>query len=265
MELEATRRGVSIWMRLTLVWGFLYQTLGGAVISSLYFAFMLNMYPAPGSRESAISPAGAHSVFFSMLFGYLPCVLGMFVIGGWTEVATFQFFPIFVWALRAGYQFVFEESDQAAKSKSAEVDDNEGYLHTQLVYFILSAASAGVHVYYVVRPAVASNEPLEYFRQFFVPWLATPGPEHADIQNAVFHLFQWDLIVIMGSAFLAGVWDLSWSDIEVAAFWFVQGTVMLGPGTALAGVWAYRELLMKNSRVKATRRAEATKIKKDDN
>jgi len=89
----------------------------------------------------------------------------------------------------------------------------------------------------------------------FVPSLAAPNPS-STIQAGVLDFIQWDVIIASLSTFLAALWTTeSFTQIAVMIPWFAIVGVVLGPGSALVGVFAWREAqLSASATIKQRRR-----------
>lgn len=180
----------------------------------------------------------------------------MFYIGGPRELAVFQAFPFYVFALRELYILARGEKTLQLSPKTTEKSgkgsavtaSNEGYTETLRAHLLIAHLSTYVHIQFILIPVVLHSNPLSYIHELFVPSVSPPSPLVTTAVSAAHHFLKWDLIIIMGSAFLAGIWDFDRKTKVKAVAWFVVATPILSPGTALAGVWAYREKVLKDMR-----------------
>ncbi|KAG8985266.1 hypothetical protein FRB94_005229 [Tulasnella sp. JGI-2019a] len=249
MELEAVRTGASRWLRWTALWGFLYQVAGGGVISSLHaIAFLIN-YPTPSSRGSIITGTAANGVLFALAFGYAPSVIAMYTLRRPRELALFQFMPVFVAALRFVYIGVAGRSTNRLAPTKARVI--AGYSTTLRIFAILALITSYFHIQYVLLPVLSHPQPLAYLQELYIPSVSIPSPALTTARTAAHHFLQWDQILILGPTILAGLWDFSLMKKVYLVLLAVPACVVLGPGAALAGVWAYREKVMNVMRAKS--------------
>lgn len=188
----------------------------------------------------------------------------MFYIGAPKELAIFQAFPIYVWALRELYILVAggntlqvkpnspknEKTGKEVVPASSEAwsSSNDGYTGTLRAHLLIAHLSTYIHIQYILVPILRHAQPLSYIHELFVPSLSPPSSLITTAMSASHHFLKWDLIMIIGSAFLAGIWDFDLGTKLKAIAWFVVATPILSPGTALAGVWAYREKVLKDMR-----------------
>ncbi|KAG8851391.1 hypothetical protein FRB96_009228 [Tulasnella sp. 330] len=247
LETEAVRTGASAWLKWTAIWGVLYQIAGGGMIVPIYNMVFLSLYPSPTSRGSAITAAGSNGVLFGLLFGYAPSIIGMYALATPREFALFQFMPIYVGVLRYIYISITGSSNGKPLTKN---QTTEGYHATLRNFILLSIVSSFIHIRYVLLPIISHPTPMAYFEAFYVPSISIPSPAVTTAATAVHHFLQWDYILILGPTFLAGIWDFDIIKKVQLTAWFIQASVVLGPGAALAGVWAYREKVMQEYRMK---------------
>lgn len=217
------------------------------MIAPLYAMALLSLYPSPTSRGSVITGTGANGVLFALVFGYAPSILGMFVLAGPREFALFQFMPVFVGALRYVYISIAGRSSGKLLTKA---QSTEGYHATLRNMILLSIVSSSIHIQYILLPMLSHPTPMALFEALFVPSVSIPSPALTTAATAVHHFLQWDYIMILGSTFLAGIWDFDIIKKVQLTIWFAVAAVCLGPGAALAGVWAYREKVMREYRMR---------------
>lgn len=190
----------------------------------------------------------------------------MFYIGGPRELAIFQALPIYVWALRELYILVRggntlqvptkpptnektgKEVVPTSSGTASTPPSNDGFTETLRAHLLIAHLSTYIHVQFILIPVLLHANPLSYIQELFVPSFSPPPPLITTAMSATHHFLKWDLIMIIGSAFLAGIWDFDLGTKLKAVAWFVVATPLLSPGTALAGVWAYREKVLRDMR-----------------
>ncbi|KAG8993381.1 hypothetical protein FRB93_001994 [Tulasnella sp. JGI-2019a] len=244
MELEAVRTGASSWMQRTAFWAILYEGVGGGVIIPLYALAFLSQYPTPSSRGSAIPATAADGVVFGLLFGYAPSVIAMYAISSPRALAVFQFFPLYVSALRYIYTSVLGRSHR--QQPLTKTETIKGYTVTLRTLAVVGIVSAYFHIQYILLPIISHSTPLTHFKHLYVPSITSPSPATTTAITAVHHILQWDNILILGSMFLAGIWDFDLATKFKVILWSFGVGVALGPGAALAGVWAYRQSVIRD-------------------
>jgi len=93
---------------------------------------------------------------------------------------------------------------------------------------------------YLVGPAIVAGDHAK-LKALFVPSLAAPDIS-STTPAGVLEFIQWDFILAAFSAFLVSFWIAkSILQFAVMTVWFVVAGVLFGIGSALVGVFAWRE------------------------
>jgi hypothetical protein len=109
-----------------------------------------------------------------------------------------------------------------------------------MILFFLSAIP---HIYFLGPTVVAGDH--ARLNALFVPSFAAPDAS-STVQAGVLDFIQWDVIIVLLSTFLASLWTAKTiTQFAVMVSWFAVAGVLLGPGSALVGVFAWREGMLK--------------------
>ncbi|RYP23211.1 hypothetical protein DL767_008894 [Monosporascus sp. MG133] len=269
---EASRRRSAgramVW---TPLFGFLYQTVGGAVVVPLFYV----AYVAASRDDDAyhrsgreLRPGYARALLPATVLGYLVPTLAMFAHGYWGRnlhvtqalIAFWQPAPLLVDALLAVFASVlpwFPPSSASSSSltpvsrASARAPPKNGDVpHLKRLYLVAGLVSVAAHVG-TLYACLSSSDPRLSLRHVFVPdrstWRDGPTP-------GLHWIFQWDWWGIVASSLLwcwvvvadalrllHGRENVAASRLVGVAVGIVALALVAGPGTAIAAVWSWRE------------------------
>ncbi|RYP47019.1 hypothetical protein DL768_006879 [Monosporascus sp. mg162] len=267
------RRSAGRAVAWTPLFGFLYQTVGGAVVVPLFYV----AYVA-ASRDDAyhrsgreLRPGYARALLPATVLGYLVPTLAMFAHGYWGRnlhvtqalIAFWQPAPLLVDALLVVFAYVLPcfPSSSAPSSSSSSLTPvsrasarappkNGDVPHLKRLYLVAGLVSAVVHVG-TLYACLSSSDPQLSLRHVFVPSRATwrDGPT-----PGLHWIFQWDWWGIVASSLLwswvvvadalrllHGRKNVAASRLVGVAVGIVALALVAGPGTAIAAVWSWRE------------------------
>jgi len=226
---EASRSGRSVALSFPLALGALYQTAGGGVGFSLFWlALILSGHHRLERGAAKVDRAKAEAALFAVLAGYaLPSAL-LYALKNPTVTALWQFFPLWMWAAKAGYLLYHPTLRYHAS----------GYSVVQATFistFIMSAIS------HIAALRVAAGD-LELLKYLYVPPISPPDPATTTLHLATHVFFQWDAIFTFGSSLLGTLWfGSNTKQVALIALWDVVASVVVGPGAAVSGVLIWRE------------------------
>jgi hypothetical protein len=153
--------------------------------------------------------------------------VGMLTMNSPWFTAIWQVFPLWMFIAQHAYLWIRPRHPQS------------GYRTIQGTYIFLFFLSAMPHIY-LLGPAIVAGDHAK-LRALFVPSLAAPDIS-STTSAGVLEFIQWDFILAAFSAFLVSFW-IAKSILQFAAMtvWFVVAGVLFGMGSALVGVFAWRE------------------------
>lgn len=153
--------------------------------------------------------------------------VGMLTMNSPWFTAIWQVFPLWMFIAQHAYLWIRPRHPQS------------GYRTIQGTYIFLFFLSAMPHIY-LLGPAIVAGDHAK-LRALFVPTLAAPDIS-STTSAGVLEFIQWDFILAAFSAFLVSFW-IAKSILQFAAMtvWFVVAGVLFGIGSALVGVFAWRE------------------------
>jgi hypothetical protein len=92
-------------------------------------------------------------------------------------------------------------------------------------------------------PAIATGDYVK-FNALFVPSVAAPDTS-STVQAAVLDFIRWDLAFVTLSTFMACVWVAKTiTQVAVIIVWLMVASVVFGLGSAVVGVFAWRERVL---------------------
>jgi len=224
---EPSRSGRSVALSFPLTLGVLYQTKGGGVGLPLFWlALILSGHHRFKRGAARIDQASAEASLFAVLIGYaLPSAL-LFTMQDPMVTALWQFFPLWMWAAKAGHLFFRPPSRY----------NTSGYWTVQATFiftFIMSAIS------HIAALWVTGGSP-ELLKYLYVPPISPPATTTLHLATHVF--FQWDAIFTFVSSLLGTLWfACNVKQVALIALWDVVASVVVGPGAAVSGVLLWRE------------------------
>ncbi|KAF8841988.1 hypothetical protein BDN67DRAFT_430936 [Paxillus ammoniavirescens] len=179
----------------------------------------------PGTK---INQANAEALLFSFVLGYIVPTLCMLVYEDSMVTAIWQIFPLFIELSQFAYRVI------CPPSKRIE----SGHRTVMATFALVFVASAAVHVMYM-WPLLGDWEAL---RVMVVPSLGALDPAATSLTEGVVEFIKWDFITAAGPTMLSTLWMASnFVQCLTVVLWYGIATVLLGPGTAIAGVLLWRE------------------------
>ncbi|RYP28085.1 hypothetical protein DL766_006078 [Monosporascus sp. MC13-8B] len=268
------RRSAGRAVAWTPLFGFLYQTVGGAVFVPLFYVAYVAVSRDDAYHRSGgeLRPGYARALLPATVLGYLVPTLAMFAHGYWGRdlhvtqalIAFWQPAPLLVDALLVVFAAVlalFPSSSSSSPSSSssltsvsvtsARAPPRSGDVpHLKRLYLVAGLVSAAVHVG-TLYACLSSSDPQLSLRHVFVPNRAT----WSDGATLGLHwIFQWDwwgiaassllwcwVVVADALRLLHGRENVAASRLVGVAVGIVALALVAGPGTAVAAVWSWRE------------------------
>lgn len=239
--LEAARSGRNILLELHWVMGIIYQKMTGAVIFPLYWMLFVvtgaaSLHRTPRSATAgSIDQRHAESAAFTLLVAYiLPSIAMLFARSPYT-IAFWQAFPLWMFLAQRLYLAVRPACPRSgAKTVNA-------------IYLSLFALSAVPHVYLLTPIVFKSYDVLVAIGTLFMPSLTPLDPKSTTFDHGVQDFIQWDGVLMLVSTFFATAWIAgpSIKRLGVLACWLTCSMALYGPGAAIAGVFWWRESLIR--------------------
>jgi hypothetical protein len=181
-----------------------------------------------------VSQRDASGLAFASIAGYaLPSVMMIMThIPGW--VAIWQGFPVL---LLLGH-WLYLAITPVNPSTTAQ----SGAGTIQRIYLTTSLIAATIHLLITI-PKLGDTASL---KALFAPRVVTP--EHTvGYAAGSLNTLQWDSVFIAGAAALASLWfGRNAKEVIGLAVWNVVAGVVIGPGAALAVIYAWRESWVSN-------------------
>ncbi|KAJ7349127.1 hypothetical protein DFH08DRAFT_959311 [Mycena albidolilacea] len=226
---EAVRTGRPIVLALPVVLGLAGQLWTiGAMIPLYWLAFILSgaasAKPSP-SASSSVSSAHAQAVSFSLLAGAVAPSVSLLMLEDPYVTALWQLFPVWQLAAQAGHLLV-------RPAKPGPGVPANGFGWVQAFYVVTFVVGSSIHVGTLfAAPSL---------RDVFLPSVAPRIGEAPELN--VLNLLQWDAVFAFGSTLLATVWFArTTSQALTIVLWNIVGSVVVGPGAAIAAVALWRE------------------------
>lgn len=241
------------------LWAVLYQLRGIGLIAPLYFASNTYIssgipYFSPGTRT--LHQSTARAILPALILGYVvPTVMLFFPLADALNtrqafIALWQPAPVYVVILTQIFSRFIKliSSNTPAKTDSAaESESNRDIPHLQTLYAVAGCVSACFHVALLLSWAALGTN---FITRAFIP--SDAFAQVATLADGVFVFFQNDFLLVAAATLLwclASVWDLyrlgvcnvSW---QMALAGLILGSVIIGPGAAVAAVWYWREEVM---------------------
>jgi hypothetical protein len=204
-----------------------YQRFTGGVILPLYWLALI--VTGAHKRAGRVSQRNADGLAFAAIVAY--AVPSVMMVGthnaGWT--ALWQGFPVLIW-IAHWIHFLIVPTALSANAYS-------GAGTVQKTYIACAIIAAITHLI-TVLPNLSD---LDVLKHVFIPRVVTVD-EVLSMQAGTLNFLQWDAIFISGAAALASLW-FGRNTVEVVglAIWNVVAGAIIGPGAALALVYAWRE------------------------
>lgn len=240
-----------------IVWGLMWQAIGGAIAWPLYFFFHLLWTESQPSQIQPVLLPEARAIPLSFLAGAIfPAVLGMlptwmtrsprahqFILAAW------QLDPVWVSVFHAGLTMLFSLLPRS------EGDTRAAVWWTRLSFLVAAATCAIGHLYVLGRILISENERLSFTRMYVPRLLTGPADSTSQLARGPWLFLQYDFI-IYSLASLSWVFILlsrmkprvSWIDRLNLSLLMFLGAVSLGPGTVVSLALWWREGEMSQSR-----------------
>ncbi|KAF8191411.1 hypothetical protein K438DRAFT_1970412 [Mycena galopus ATCC 62051] len=225
--LEAVRSGRPAILALPVVLGLAGQLFTvGATLPLYWLVFILSgaahAQPAPAA-STAVSSAHAQAVSFGILVGAgVPSACLLLLVDP-QVTALWQLFPLWQFIAQTGHLVV-----RPAKSGVAA----NGFGWVQALYVAAFIAGSSLHIGTLASvPSV---------RDVFLPSFEARAGVAPELK--ILDFLQWDSFFGFTSTLLATVWFArTTSQALTIALWNVLGSVVVGPGAAIAAVALWRE------------------------
>ncbi|KAJ7273017.1 hypothetical protein C8J57DRAFT_264216 [Mycena rebaudengoi] len=222
---ESVRNGRPALLALPVVFGLVAQLMTVAVIWPMYWLIFILTGAAQRRPGTHISKAHAQAVVFGITSGAAVPTLCLTVLEDPYVTAVWQFFPVLQWLAQSAHLLVRHPS---ANAKS-------GYSWIRALYIGAFMLSAATHI-----AALSKAQNLENIKALFLPSLVplTSAAPNLQVRN----FLQWDAVFAFGSTLLASVWFAQNAQQAVTiVLWNITGTILVGPGAAIAAVALWRE------------------------
>ncbi|KAJ7724187.1 hypothetical protein DFH07DRAFT_897339 [Mycena maculata] len=241
---ESWRAGRHSILALPVLFGLMMQIMTvGAVLPLYWLIFILTGTAQRRGRgeDTKISAAHAQAVIFGLNLGAgIPSVC-LLVLQDPHVTALWQLFPLWQFLAQSGHLLVRRPS----------ADPGSGYSWIRALYIGAFIIASSTHV-----GTLARAETLEGIKAVFLPSVA-PLTSAASNLKAL-DMLQWDAFFAYTSTLLGTVWFAE--DARQAAgiiLWNVIGSIMVGPGAAIAAVALWREShLHPSARVEAKEKSK---------
>ncbi|KAK1142960.1 hypothetical protein N8T08_007201 [Aspergillus melleus] len=229
-----------------LIWGLLWQALGGAVAWPIYFFYHIRWFNSRQGQLRPLSLPSAQALPFSFLLGaVLPTVIGM--LPTWyprsphvhqSLLAAWQPDPVWVAVIQTFFTKLFSAPENASQA-----------VWWTRASLLLSAVACTIGHSHTLWMVITSSDERLSFSRMYIPHLVN-GPQDATVRLASgpWLFLQYDLIIYS----LASV---SWayilvsrlvtpgalSRLVVLPILFIVGSVILGPGATVSLALFWRE------------------------
>ncbi|KAJ7221741.1 hypothetical protein GGX14DRAFT_671134 [Mycena pura] len=171
---------------------------------------------------TAVSPAHAQAVVFGLAIGAVVPSMCLLVLQDPHVTALWQLFPL--------WQFLAQSAHLFVRRRAASPES--GFSWIQGLYIAAFMISSSTHI-----ATLAGSSDL---RAVFLPSIAPRT--NAPLELKVLDLFQWDFFFAFLSTLLGTVWFAKTTRQALCiVLWNVVGSVIVGPGAAVAAVALWRE------------------------
>ena len=274
--IEACRPGASSsWLlSIPMVWGILYQRVSGGWVLPLWL--LVWMHSRARTSGKPLKRVDAESVLAGWWVGHSVPALLMLIPG----MPPFRSAPIWI-----AFPILMSLGQHAYLALARVVPainnrrDTSGYVPTQLVFLSSLALGAIAHTHNVIIPGLNAMEVatsmstsdailiklrallVHMYEHYVPPSFAIPSPEETTAITGVKHFVQFDVLIVFGSVWVAGIWDLALRHRELCketkgvVVYVASVTTLLltlglffGPGVATACLFAWREKFMESAR-----------------
>ncbi|KAJ7771583.1 hypothetical protein B0H16DRAFT_189065 [Mycena metata] len=226
--LESFRKKRSFLIAFPVIFGLVAQLMTVGVTLPIYWLIFILTGQAnlrPGQTNTQLSRAHVGAVAMGLAIGAAVPSLSLVVLEDPYVTAICQFFPLLQFLVQYGFTLFQQPSPNAKTARSVLFS----------LYMSIFALSAATHLksFYTAGSINGVNALL-------IPSLAPLTSARPSLQVRDF--LQWDAICAFGSTMLATFWFLDRpTQILDLALWYTVGSVILGPGAAIAVVALWRE------------------------
>ncbi|KAG7092168.1 hypothetical protein E1B28_008537 [Marasmius oreades] len=229
ISLESARKGIHFTLRYPVIFTFLMQVATfGATFACYWLPFITTgAAKAAGSMDSIITQADAEAVIFGNILGVgLPTIAMVLLLNPYVT-ALWQFIPVYG-SLATLLHLSF---------RSPKYHPQSGYKTIRANYRFLFILDATMHMILVV----SKFRTPEALKAFLLPSLSL-NTSNATSERLVLNLLQFDFVFGMGASLLATLWFARTPrQLGLLLLWNVFGTIVVGPGAAMAAVVLWRE------------------------
>ncbi|CAK5279442.1 unnamed protein product [Mycena citricolor] len=196
----------------------------GAVLPLYWLVFIFSGAAERKPPNASVPNAHAQATVFGLVVGVGVPSACLILLRDSHVTALWQIFPVF--------QFIA----QAAHLLVRRSDTRSGFSWVQALYLgaFIIASSTHLATLFGLGPDVVDLKAL--FTPSVAPRLDVP------MNLKAFDFLQWDLFFAFGSTLLATLWFArSASQFILLVLWNTAGSILFGPGAAIAGVALWRE------------------------
>ncbi|KAJ6620264.1 hypothetical protein B0H10DRAFT_1792052 [Mycena sp. CBHHK59/15] len=226
--LESVRKGSHASLALPVVFGLLSQVMTVGVVLPIYWLIFILTGAARrrvGGDRTRVPKARAEAAVVGLIVGAAIPSVWLVVAKDPYVTAIWQFFPL--------WQFLSQSANQLVRGRTTH--SASGYSWIRALYAGAFLAAAGIHI------SSAWNTPdLASAKALFLPSLTplTSAAPNLQVRN----FLQWDAVFGFGSTLVASLWFARNSrQLAYIVLWNVLGSVVVGPGAAIAAVALWRE------------------------
>ncbi|KAJ7273123.1 hypothetical protein C8J57DRAFT_1128816 [Mycena rebaudengoi] len=226
--LESCRNGRHSALALPVMYGMLMQVMTvGAVLPVYWLIFILtgSGRRQAGGEKTKISQAHAEAVIFGLVIGAAIPSICMIVLQDPYVIVAWQLFPL--------WQFLAQSAHLLARPHSAHPES--GHISVRALYLGAFILASSIHI-----ATLSKAGDLAGVKAIFLPSVVPLTSAAPNLQ--VLDLFQWDAFFGFASTLLGMVWFATNRRQAVCiALWNIVGSVLVGPGAAIAAVALWRE------------------------
>ncbi|KDQ13145.1 hypothetical protein BOTBODRAFT_396565 [Botryobasidium botryosum FD-172 SS1] len=239
LYMEAARAGCPSVLAFPTAVGLLCQGMTAAAVLPLYWIALIAC-GSPGGIDCAV----AEGLGFGLVVGYVVPTVAMGM--GYENryiVAAWQGFPLFIGVARWAYSLARPPPKAGVSARRTR----RGYAVTQGILASIALVSGASHLYTMTMSTAGAF--LETFRSVYLPPYPRYPYTHDTLGSAVRLLLAWDGLFTWGGALAAGAWNFPAADLARTCLVLPPVFIILGPGSAVMGVWMWRETILKQNSV----------------
>ncbi|ETI28353.1 hypothetical protein G647_00802 [Cladophialophora carrionii CBS 160.54] len=239
--------------RFTYIYALLYQTVGGAVIVPIYYLVYLydtssNSY---WSKPRNIPLPYAKALLPALIIGYLiPTGLIFLPYSApdmWTTQAAVAFWQPSPWYVDILIWVFAKLYSGRSSTKSSPSNRNSDILHLNRIYLTSFLVTGMLHLFIIYLILFSPNSEHSFSHMFLDPF--SYSSTQMSMVQGMHGIFLADFWIIFASSLLwayLALWDLKRVKLADVNLWSVGillaiGTVAVGPGAVVTGVWYWRE------------------------